>query len=109
MRSSRVLPGPGALLPGDLQAISRFAVAQPRARMQFTALGKGHTAALLEIGARRLRFERRGETVVARRAPDGSLLESDCIEDLLTAVQSWLTSNAAAAGPRPRAESAEQL
>jgi hypothetical protein len=94
MRSGRVLPfaGSRALRPGDLQAIARFAAAQPRARMQFAELDKGRTVALLEVGARRVRLERHGETVLARLASGGPPLERGCIDALLTAVQVWLSS-----------------
>jgi hypothetical protein len=95
VRSGSILPfaRPGALLPGDLQAISCFAAKQRRAQLQFAELDKGRTVALLEISTKRLRIERRGETVMARRASGGVPFASGSIDDLLAAVQAWLATS----------------
>jgi hypothetical protein len=84
-RTGRILPfgKPGALLPGDLKAISHFAAQQSRAQLQFVELDRDRMIALLHIGASRIRIERRGAIALAHMGSPGKVIQSGSIEDLL--------------------------
>jgi hypothetical protein len=95
-RPARVLPfgKPGALLPDDLKAVSHFAAKQPRAQLHFVELDSNRMIALLDIGARRIRIERRGAHAVAHTGSLGDLIHSISMENLLAALQARLPTPA---------------
>jgi hypothetical protein len=101
MPAGRVLPFAhlGALLPGDMHAIARFAARQGRARLQFVGLDRGRTTALLEMAATCVCIERRGDGLVARMVSGGTPISSGSVDDLLAALWARISVSSVTAAP----------